>query len=226
MTTISNSVRSSLPRISYIKAIDVYLVICFLFVFAALIEYAAVNYIFWERKKLKKRKQDRKPGNPVQSRWRRQFFNSKLFPKDKRGRRDARSENMRIFQKDHRRPKCSIEIDEDRNLGGGALAPTLTTIHFSSKRRLAGLGRSSSFSGPINTERISAVHSPIHSIKPPPSLSVYNQARVRFMQSFKNKTSSLTVHDVSSIDNYSRIIFPATFILFNAIYWSVYINNS
>ncbi|CAG0919643.1 unnamed protein product [Notodromas monacha] len=44
MTTISTGVRSSLPRISYVKAIDIYLVMGFVFVFAALLEYAAVNY--------------------------------------------------------------------------------------------------------------------------------------------------------------------------------------
>ena len=33
MTTISTGVRSSLPRISYVKAIDIYLVMCFVFVF-------------------------------------------------------------------------------------------------------------------------------------------------------------------------------------------------
>lgn len=40
MTTISTGVRSSLPRISYVKAIDIYLVMCFVFVFVALLEYA------------------------------------------------------------------------------------------------------------------------------------------------------------------------------------------
>lgn len=59
MTTISTGVRSSLPRISYIKAIDIYLVTCFVFVFAALLEYAAVNYTFWSFK-AKKCKQNRK----------------------------------------------------------------------------------------------------------------------------------------------------------------------
>lgn len=60
MTTISTGVRSSLPRISYVKAIDIYLVMCFVFVFAALLEYAAVNYTYWgararKRAKLKNR---------------------------------------------------------------------------------------------------------------------------------------------------------------------------
>jgi len=56
MTTISNGVRSSLPRISYIKAIDIYLVMCFVFVFAALLEYAAVNYTYWGARAKRKAK--------------------------------------------------------------------------------------------------------------------------------------------------------------------------
>lgn len=59
MTTISTGVRSSLPRISYVKAIDIYLVMCFVFVFAALLEYAAVNYTYWgARAKKKSKKKD------------------------------------------------------------------------------------------------------------------------------------------------------------------------
>ncbi len=54
MTTISTGVRSSLPRISYVKAIDIYLVMCFVFVFAALLEYAAVNYTYWDARAKKK----------------------------------------------------------------------------------------------------------------------------------------------------------------------------
>ena len=65
MTTISNGVRSSLPRISYVKAIDIYLVMCFVFVFAALLEYAAVNYTYWgarAKRKAKKAKDERADG--------------------------------------------------------------------------------------------------------------------------------------------------------------------
>jgi len=71
MTTISTGVRSSLPRISYVKAIDIYLVMCFVFVFAALLEYAAVNYTYWgkrAKKKVKKCYESRKIGKkPIQT---------------------------------------------------------------------------------------------------------------------------------------------------------------
>jgi len=44
-TTMSGAARESLPRVSYIKAIDVWMIICLVFVFASLIEYAVVNVI-------------------------------------------------------------------------------------------------------------------------------------------------------------------------------------
>jgi gamma-aminobutyric acid receptor subunit beta len=59
MTTISTGVRSSLPRISYVKAIDIYLVMSFVFVFAALLEYAAVNYTYWGKRAKKKSKKNK-----------------------------------------------------------------------------------------------------------------------------------------------------------------------
>ncbi|ODM90108.1 Gamma-aminobutyric acid receptor subunit beta-like [Orchesella cincta] len=76
MTTISTGVRSSLPRISYVKAIDIYLVMCFVFVFAALLEYAAVNYMFWAAKapprvpKVKKKKTKKSSAEPRSARQR------------------------------------------------------------------------------------------------------------------------------------------------------------
>ena len=44
MTTLINSVNAALPKISYMKSIDIYLFACFFMVFAALIEYACVGY--------------------------------------------------------------------------------------------------------------------------------------------------------------------------------------
>lgn len=44
MTTLTTSTNASLPKISYIKAIDIYLFVCFLMVFLSLIEYATVGF--------------------------------------------------------------------------------------------------------------------------------------------------------------------------------------
>uniref|UniRef100_A0A096M6R9 Gamma-aminobutyric acid receptor subunit gamma-3 n=1 Tax=Poecilia formosa TaxID=48698 RepID=A0A096M6R9_POEFO len=44
MTTLSSVARTSLPRVSYITAMDLFVTVCFLFVFAALMEYATLNY--------------------------------------------------------------------------------------------------------------------------------------------------------------------------------------
>ena len=43
MTTLINSVNAALPKISYMKSIDIYLFVCFFMVFGALIEYACVG---------------------------------------------------------------------------------------------------------------------------------------------------------------------------------------
>ena len=45
MTTLISSSNASLPKISYLKSIDVFLVTCFVMVFASLLEYACVSYL-------------------------------------------------------------------------------------------------------------------------------------------------------------------------------------
>ena len=58
MSTIITGVSASMPQVSYVKAVDIYLWASFLFVFLSVIEYAAVNYFttIEEMKKLKKGK--------------------------------------------------------------------------------------------------------------------------------------------------------------------------
>ena len=57
MSTIITGVNASMPRVSYIKAVDIYLWVSFVFVFLSVIEYAAVNYLstVQERKERKLR---------------------------------------------------------------------------------------------------------------------------------------------------------------------------
>ncbi|XP_072113216.1 glycine receptor subunit alpha-3 isoform X7 [Mobula birostris] len=63
MTTQSSGSRASLPKVSYVKAIDIWMAVCLLFVFSALLEYAAVNFVSRQHKELlrlqrRKRKDD------------------------------------------------------------------------------------------------------------------------------------------------------------------------
>ncbi|KAG1681255.1 Gamma-aminobutyric acid receptor subunit beta [Nymphon striatum] len=45
MTTLMSSTNAALPKISYVKSIDIFLGTCFVMVFASLLEYATVGYL-------------------------------------------------------------------------------------------------------------------------------------------------------------------------------------
>lgn len=63
MTTINTHLRETLPKIPYVKAIDMYLMGCFVFVFLALLEYALVNYIFFGQGPQRQKKAAEKASN-------------------------------------------------------------------------------------------------------------------------------------------------------------------
>ncbi|XP_013401392.1 glycine receptor subunit alpha-2-like [Lingula anatina] len=56
ITTQSVSLQERLPRVSYIKAVDVWLAMCLLFVFGSVLEYAFVNVLL--QKERKRRRQE------------------------------------------------------------------------------------------------------------------------------------------------------------------------
>nr|XP_046165065.1 gamma-aminobutyric acid receptor subunit rho-1-like isoform X2 [Oncorhynchus gorbuscha] len=69
MSTIITGVNASMPRVSYIKAVDIYLWVSFVFVFLSVIEYAAVNYLSTVQERKERKLRQRLPctcgiGNP------------------------------------------------------------------------------------------------------------------------------------------------------------------
>ena len=58
ITTLTNSIRASLPHVGHIKSIDVYLLSCFFFVFASTIEFAITGVTDRRWLKLYERKQE------------------------------------------------------------------------------------------------------------------------------------------------------------------------
>ncbi|XP_019325764.1 PREDICTED: glycine receptor subunit alpha-3 isoform X1 [Aptenodytes forsteri] len=65
MTTQSSGSRASLPKVSYVKAIDIWMAVCLLFVFSALLEYAAVNFVSRQHKELLRFRRKRKKNKLV-----------------------------------------------------------------------------------------------------------------------------------------------------------------
>ncbi|XP_035383192.1 gamma-aminobutyric acid receptor subunit gamma-2 isoform X1 [Electrophorus electricus] len=73
MTTLSTIARKSLPKVSYVTAMDLFVSVCFIFVFAALIEYGTLHYFVSNRKPSKNK--DKKKKNPLL-----RLFSSKQTP--------------------------------------------------------------------------------------------------------------------------------------------------
>ncbi|XP_045204370.2 glycine receptor subunit alpha-2-like [Mercenaria mercenaria] len=84
MTTQSSGIRQSLPPVSYVKAIDVWMFVCLLFVFAALLEFAYVNVLL--RKKSQEKKRETYEMTDVNDR------------EDKNGKDDERSRKTKIVE--------------------------------------------------------------------------------------------------------------------------------
>jgi gamma-aminobutyric acid receptor subunit alpha len=59
MTTLGFTGRAQMPRVNYPTALDFFVIICFAFVFAVMVEYAAINCLEKMANDMKKRLQDR-----------------------------------------------------------------------------------------------------------------------------------------------------------------------
>ncbi|CAO1413965.1 unnamed protein product [Diamesa hyperborea] len=192
MTTISTGVRSSLPRISYVKAIDIYLVMSFIFVFAALLEYAAVNYTYWGKRAKKKSKKNKAIDKRASSK----NEHHHTLPEDIIELQDVRMSPIASLRNRHYSSAASENLDLakfppsfriSRSYGG-------TSVRAGLRHRAA---RNSS-----NRPKM------LHALKRGASVI---------------RASMPKIKDVNIIDKYSRVIFPVSFLLFNAGYWGFYV---
>uniref|UniRef100_A0A8C7A4A9 GABA(C) receptor n=1 Tax=Neovison vison TaxID=452646 RepID=A0A8C7A4A9_NEOVI len=149
MSTIITGVNASMPRVSYIKAVDIYLWVSFVFVFLSVLEYAAVNYLT-------------------------------TFP--------CMSGML---------PSRTMMLD-------GSYSE-------SEANSLAGYPRSHILTEEERQDKI-VVH-----------VALSNESNSSRKKGFLKGHVGLRIfQNTHAIDKYSRLIFPASYIFFNLIYWSVF----
>ncbi|ELU01183.1 hypothetical protein CAPTEDRAFT_144043 [Capitella teleta] len=202
MTTISTGVRSSLPRISYVKAIDIYLVMCFVFVFAALLEYAAVNYTYWgarAKRKAKRLKEQAKANQEHQY----QRVNCSIVS----------FQNEAIELQDVRMsPILSLRNRQNFNFDSEDVAQSMAP-NFRMQTAV-----------PRATYPIRGGHTQLLRKR---NVST-SKNRKKMFTNLKKKAKEIrqkipSVKDVNKIDKYSRLVFPSLFIVFNVCYWCFYL---
>ncbi|XP_046143506.1 gamma-aminobutyric acid receptor subunit beta-like isoform X2 [Osmia bicornis bicornis] len=225
MTTISTGVRSSLPRISYVKAIDIYLVMCFVFVFAALLEYAAVNYTYWgarAKKKSKKKETDEK--KVVSSKSGRVYFN-----RDSKRKSDRKKYNFTGSKASSPFPgSTEADIIELQDLRMSPLPSIRNRSGLLSSGSIPGTGREhdpAKFPPSFRISRVAAYNT--HGRNAGLRYRGPKQHKPKVLHAIRRGASVLRISmpkikDVNIIDKYSRVIFPVSFMLFNTIYWVFY----
>ncbi|XP_044531323.1 gamma-aminobutyric acid receptor subunit rho-1-like [Gracilinanus agilis] len=154
MSTIITGVNASMPRVSYIKAVDIYLWVSFVFVFLSVLEYAAVNYLTTVQERKERELRDKLP--------------------------------------------CTCGIPQPR-------AMMMDSSY--SDGEVNDLGNYVSDNGDKQDRMMVQL-----------ALGSERNATRR-----KSQRSYVSMRiDTHAIDKYSRIIFPAAYILFNLIYWSIF----
>ncbi|XP_055710995.1 gamma-aminobutyric acid receptor subunit beta-like [Phlebotomus papatasi] len=198
MTTISTGVRSSLPRISYVKAIDIYLVMCFVFVFAALLEYAAVNYTYWGARAKKKSKKNKEAEQKVTGK------SAKVETTS------CSTEDIIELQDVRMSPIASLRNRHNASLGWAVGSDSVDIAKFPPSFRIARTYGSSRSGLRYRGNRGTAQNRPkmLHAIRRGASVL---------------KVTLPKIKDVNIIDKYSRVVFPVSFLAFNAGYWIFYV---
>nr|XP_012220553.1 PREDICTED: kinesin-like protein KIF19 [Linepithema humile] len=193
--TLASKVENSLPKVSYIKASEIWFLGCTVFLFAAMVEFAFVNTIYRRKKNV--------PLKKVNSKY---ILKSTLTP------RLARKQ----FQKN------TTGLERSRSWSSLDNTNTNSEQDFTSQNYLTVHSFPSTIN--IPSVRIEEDKDPDCSVgsittidSTPPSKPFPRRATLAKLHNF----TTMTPQEIAQwIDKRSRIVFPVSFIIFNILYWS------
>uniref|UniRef100_A0A8C4X175 Gamma-aminobutyric acid type A receptor subunit alpha6b n=1 Tax=Eptatretus burgeri TaxID=7764 RepID=A0A8C4X175_EPTBU len=200
MTTQSISARHSLPKVSYATAMDWFIAVCFAFVFAALIEFAAVNYFTnlqtqRAKKKGAKAATSAAPFEPP--------------PKDEVVMNPTET-NCNL------KKRVNITSAAASATGGGGRVDLFHRHPLTSPD-----------TGSL-ASRASGVN-PLLQTPPAPSMSDPSQGQTQAPTTATTTSGPPPAPPASpgtsKIDKYARILFPVSFAVFNMVYWVIYLSK-
>nr|XP_034965291.1 gamma-aminobutyric acid receptor subunit rho-2 isoform X3 [Zootoca vivipara] len=206
MSTIITGVNASMPRVSYIKAVDIYLWVSFVFVFLSVIEYAAVNYLttVQERKQRKLRE--------------------KSIQADSESLTPQKQELVIVGTTEGRKLRSELGKSATWDFGKDNIGrfPCTCGIPSTKTMMLDGVYSESDTNSLEEYPRGQMVAEEDKEDKMVVHLSLNNESNSSRKKGLKGHVSLRIMQNTHAIDKYSRVIFPGTYIFFNLIYWSVF----
>uniref|UniRef100_A0A7I4YCT1 GABA receptor subunit n=1 Tax=Haemonchus contortus TaxID=6289 RepID=A0A7I4YCT1_HAECO len=140
MTTLMTTTNSAMPKVSYVKSIDIFLGVCFMMVFCSLVEYAAVGYINKRMKLQEKKKEDKATvgvSSPVEPPPSRTVSMPAYFNRGYRPFYSSTDTNSNLYIPEGQRPpltlqeldcQCPLPPPEESCLSRGSGTSTLTML--------------------------------------------------------------------------------------------------
>ncbi|XP_076246745.1 pH-sensitive chloride channel 2 isoform X2 [Calliopsis andreniformis] len=192
--TLASKVENSLPKVSYIKASEIWFLGCTIFLFAAMVEFAFVNTIYRRKKNV--------PLKKVNSKY---ILKSTLTPKLAR----------KQFQKNAtglERSRSWSSLDNSNSTEQDYTNQNYLTVHsFPSTLNIPSVKIEEDKDQECSGGSIMTINS---SPSPKPF------SRRATLANLHNFTTMTPQEIAQWIDKRSRIVFPIAFIIFNILYWS------
>ena len=228
MVTAARNAREKLPPVSYIHALDVFITVCIFFVFATIIEYTAVNYIFFREKRslLKRNKR-------LKSMRKRQLYEKQRKQLNQSQHTNSNATNVEVgklkagdgddesnIYNEKNFNDCTITSADDVNL-------TISSGENFCTAKKCGEGSSEEGGGGSSSSNSSlSSGSSEEDLRGRGLLAKIGHYFSRLRRHFADRKYRAKVVEggeeiAYEIDRLSRIAFPSLFLLFNIVYWSV-----